>query len=87
MKVQIESLAGSIMYDTPGIDGLSLVKQTAVDYSIENNGDTIETEKIFEVLDEMIERGDVFFDEAEDAWYFSDSNEARQAVENYLDKD
>jgi len=55
----------------PGIDGSSLLKLVRQDPGFHSMFQGVSDEEIWDVADETIEEGTLFFDVEEDAWYYA----------------
>lgn len=80
---EIQDAVLFILDSQPGIRGKKLaadVMEELSDYGMIDPSLAITKEEVFDILDVMIDESEVFFDDAEDAWYVSNSPEALAAM-------
>jgi hypothetical protein len=80
---EIQDAVLFILDSQPGIRGEKLaadVMEELSDYGMIDPSLAITKEEVFDILDVMIDESEVFFDDAEDAWYISNSPEATAAM-------
>lgn len=85
---EIENAIDFVLNDQPGINGDGLaaaVQEELSDYGMVDPNMAIDKQEVFDVLDILMEEGDVFFDIEEDKWYMAKTPEglkAQQAMVN-----
>ena len=68
---EIQNSIISVLEDAPGLGGMEIVQYVLADTSGYGMELPVEQREVFEVLDILLEDGEVFFNEEEDEWYLS----------------
>ena len=86
---EIEGAVDIALNDSPGLAGAAVaaaVMEELSDYGMADPRLKITQEEIFDVLDVMMDEGQVFFDIENDMWYMADSPQGKAAIQAMVDR-
>ena len=90
MFAEIADAIEDVLNMNPGAPGAEVAKYVMSDLSNYGQGDPmsygIGKQEVFNVLDLMMEDGQVFFDIEEDGWYMADSPEGQAAMQAMVNR-
>ncbi len=86
---ELQNAIDFVLNDKPGINGEGLaaaVQEELSDYGMADPKMAIDKQEVFDVLDILIDEGDVFFDIEEDRWYMAQTPAGMKAQQAMVDR-